>query len=441
MIGPIALDVKQSFEDRWSKESGDVNHVGKSSFMTNLIDTLKDSDDSEDTETDTESKHVCKFDKKGHEDCEDKDGSWTIQLFRSITADSCKMESNRKSILHSVGGSQVGQMVEKSIHDCMVREIRRAKRFIYLENQYFLGSSQDWHKDSNNKCQNLIPIELTKKIVEKICFGEPFKVYIIIPMFPEGDPSSMASQEILYWQYRTMEFMYKRIAQAINVSGNGSQPNDYLAFFCLGKRESNDETVWSKLNKPRPGTIEEKLRQTQRQPIYVHSKMSIFDDEYILVGSANINERSLAGDRDTEIAVGGYEPRHICRFGKMGHILRHRQNPKEEDHTEGNSKGAVHTFRMALWSSHFGGYNEVFLNPESDECLKMVRKLSQNFQKLYIQDEPEHSDCHAMPYPIEIDEKGNITPAKSWTCFPDTTCPVFGQRSSILGMGTQKLTT
>lgn len=44
--------------------------------------------------------------------------------------------------------------------------------------------------------------------------------------------------------------------------------------------------------------------------IYVHAKGMIVDDEYVIVGSANINQRSMAGSRDTEIAMGGYQPRH-----------------------------------------------------------------------------------------------------------------------------------
>ena len=36
--------------------------------------------------------------------------------------------------------------------------------------------------------------------------------------------------------------------------------------------------------------------------------MTIVDDEYILIGSANINQRSLSGERDSEIAMGGYQP-------------------------------------------------------------------------------------------------------------------------------------
>lgn len=44
--------------------------------------------------------------------------------------------------------------------------------------------------------------------------------------------------------------------------------------------------------------------------IYVHSKGMIVDDEYVIVGSANINQRSLEGTRDTEIAMGAYQPQH-----------------------------------------------------------------------------------------------------------------------------------
>ena len=44
--------------------------------------------------------------------------------------------------------------------------------------------------------------------------------------------------------------------------------------------------------------------------IYVHAKGMIVDDEYVIMGSANINQRSMAGSKDTEIAMGSYQPRH-----------------------------------------------------------------------------------------------------------------------------------
>lgn len=36
----------------------------------------------------------------------------------------------------------------------------------------------------------------------------------------------------------------------------------------------------------------------------------IVDDEYVILGSANINQRSMGGSRDTEIAMGAYQPHH-----------------------------------------------------------------------------------------------------------------------------------
>jgi phospholipase D1/2 len=37
--------------------------------------------------------------------------------------------------------------------------------------------------------------------------------------------------------------------------------------------------------------------------IYIHTKLMIVDDQHIIVGSANINDRSMLGSRDSEIAV------------------------------------------------------------------------------------------------------------------------------------------
>ena len=44
--------------------------------------------------------------------------------------------------------------------------------------------------------------------------------------------------------------------------------------------------------------------------IYVHSKGMIIDDEFTILESENINQRPLEGSRDTEIAMGAYQPYH-----------------------------------------------------------------------------------------------------------------------------------
>ena len=263
---------------------------------------------------------------------------------------------------------------------------------------------------------HLIPSEMTQRIIEKIELGEPFKCYVVIPMYPEGDPTDLVTQEILFWQHRTMESMYGQISKAIKANKAETHPTDYLSFYCLAKRESPSE-IPKDLDEPKPGTIAATLRKTMRYPIYVHCKMSIFDDEYILIGSANINQRSLGGNRDTEIAVGGYQP------------------------GEKQSKGAVRSFRMALWAAHLGGTNEKHLQPESDECLGKVKETTNKFWELYTAEKPEHSDVKMLPYPINVDKKGKVTALeKPWDFFPDTQASVIGVTTGIFDLA-PKITT
>lgn len=119
--------------------------------------------------------------------------------------------------------------IDKSIHTAYVKAIRSAQRFIYIENQYFIGSSYYWPsyknagRDNKNAhsviykldrgifcdvysillqagAHNLIPMELALKIASKISANQRFSVYIVIPMWPEGIPDSAPQQEILFWQ-------------------------------------------------------------------------------------------------------------------------------------------------------------------------------------------------------------------------------------------------
>ena len=61
--------------------------------------------------------------------------------------------------------------------------------------------------------------------------------------------------------------------------------------------------------------------------IDVHAKGMIVDDEYVIMGSSNINQRSLAGSRDTEIAMGAYQPHQTWAekerhpHGQVGDII------------------------------------------------------------------------------------------------------------------------
>jgi len=43
--------------------------------------------------------------------------------------------------------SKGGRFVDNSIARCMIQRIRTAHKFIYMENQYFLGSAYAWYGD------------------------------------------------------------------------------------------------------------------------------------------------------------------------------------------------------------------------------------------------------------------------------------------------------
>ncbi|GJN30105.1 hypothetical protein PR202_gb18384 [Eleusine coracana subsp. coracana] len=168
---------------------------------------------------------------------------WDVQIFRSIDSNSVKgfpkdpREATSKNL---VCGKNV--LIDMSVHTAYVNAIRAAQHFIYIENQYFLGSSFKWNSHKDVGANNLIPIEIALKIANKIYVNERFSAYIVVPMWPEGNPTGAPTQRILYWQKKTMQMMYEIIYKALEEVGldDKYEPQDYLNFFCLGNREAED---------------------------------------------------------------------------------------------------------------------------------------------------------------------------------------------------------
>jgi len=308
-------------------------------------------------------------------------------------------------------------VIDRSIQDAYINAIRRAKNFIYIENQYFLGSSFGWNsndiKDEDIGALHVIPKELSLKIVSKIEARERFMVYVVMPMWPEGLPESASVQAILNWQKRTMEMMYTDIVQALKAKRIVVNPKEYLSFFCLGNREKKLSGEYLPPQKPEDDSDYSRAQQARRFMIYVHAKMMIVDDEYIIVGSANINQRSMDGARDSEIAMGGYQPYHLSTIQP--------------------ARGQIHGFRMALWYEHLGLLDDTFLQPESIECIQKVNRLSASYWDLYAKDTLEHDlPGHLLSYPIGVTENGEVTELPGTKNFPDTKAPVLGTRVDFL---------
>ncbi|XP_073135995.1 phospholipase D alpha 1-like [Henckelia pumila] len=394
--GPVAWDVLYNFEQRWRKQVGN-QYIYSLKELDRFILPPTNITTTADPET------------------------WNVQIFRSIDGGAAfgfpekPEEASEKGLV-----SGKDNVIDRSIQDAYINVIRRANNFIYIENQYFLGSSFDWKKSRDIKIEDinalhLIPKELSLKIVSKIQANERFTVYIVIPMWPEGIPESGSVQAILDWQRRTMEMMYTDISAALQAKGiSNVNLRDYLTFFCLGNREVTMAGEYTPPEKPDPDTNYSRAQQSRRFMIYVHAKMMIVDDEYIIIGSANINQRSMDGGRDTEIAMGAFQPHHLAN----------RVKP---------ARGQIFGFRMALWSEHLLREADSFLHPESLECVRNVNEIADENWKMYSSETfQEDLSSHLLSYPVHISNYGEITALAGFEFFPDTKARVLGTRSEYL---------
>ncbi|XP_007017919.2 PREDICTED: phospholipase D delta [Theobroma cacao] len=342
--------------------------------------------------------------------------NWHVQVFRSI--DSGSVKGFPKDVYQAESQNLVcakNLVIDKSLQTAYIQAIRCAQHFIYIENQYFLGSSYAWPSYKEAGADNLIPMELALKIASKIRAKERFAVYVVIPMWPEGVPSSASVQEILFWQGQTIQMMYGIIAQELkSMRMENSHPQDYLNFYCLGNREEiPKEFSGSSSSLSNNGDSVSASQKFQRFMIYVHAKGMIVDDEYVILGSANINQRSMAGSRDTEIAMGAYQPHYT-----WGERKRH-------------PRGQVYGYRMSLWAEHMGKVDYFFKEPESLGCVKSVNNIAEENWKRYSAESFTQLQGHLLKYPIEVDSSGKVSPLPGQETFPDVGGKVLGSRTTL----------
>uniref|UniRef100_A0A673TS28 Phospholipase n=1 Tax=Suricata suricatta TaxID=37032 RepID=A0A673TS28_SURSU len=151
-----------------------------------------------------------------------------------------------------------------------------------VQNQFFISCADD--KVVFNKIGDAIAQRILKAHRE----SQRYRVYIVIPLLPgfEGDISTgggNALQAIMHFNYRTMCRGENSILGQLKAT-LGNQWINYISFCGLRTHAELEGNLVTEL-------------------IYVHSKLLIADDNTVIIGSANINDRSMLGKRDSEMAV------------------------------------------------------------------------------------------------------------------------------------------
>ena len=237
-----------------------------------------------------------------------------------------------------------------------------------------------------------------------------------------GPPASGAVQEILAFERKTVGCIVKTIAECIRETGSDTRIEDWFGLYYLGNRESERGSQGK-----RPETDEErKFNRSRRFMIYIHSKHMIVDDSIAIVGSANINMRSMDGGRDSEIAMMCWQPQHMAR-GSTGYT-------DQGEYVE-LPRGDVAAFRANLWKEHLGlrHWHREFDDPSSMECVRKLRHMTERNWEHYAADDIEPEDMphgHLCAYPYNIDEEGHITTKQQ--NFPDfDSAPIKGKSGAL----------
>lgn len=330
----------------------------------------------------------------------EKVGNAHIQVLRSAPAAMRAAEASANPSLKSKYASGT----EDDIHRAMVQLIENSSKFIYIESQFFVSEFGDEARsetDLLSPAASFINVaqgkdqEATAKFVSKISDDRKIRwrrreiditaaltpptnqvcnalikrieraildvktpkyhVYITIPVHPEGSVWSNASIAVqVYWTMQTISFGSRSLLNGIRralkakVLRDAGDKNYRRVIDTPGNNEYEDIPIedcfeyvtllnlrnWAKL-----GTDKDPRYVTEQ--IYVHTKLMIVDDLYALLGSANINDRSLIGERDSEIAVlvvDGDESRaDTCGKGSQRPI-----------------RGYAHELRKQVWKKLFG---------------------------------------------------------------------------------------
>ncbi|WPH01413.1 phospholipase d1 [Acrodontium crateriforme] len=233
------------------------------------------------------------------------------ELNRLGMTGTCQLQILRSCASWSIG---TPNRVEHSILNAYCHLITHSEHFVYIENQFFISSCTV----EGSTIQNKIGDSLVERAIKAHENGEDWKACLVIPLMP-GFQNTVDSQDgtsvrlIMQCQYRSICRGDTSIFARLRA--RGIDPEQYIRFYSLRQ--------WGKIG-PRQCLTTEQL--------YIHAKCMVVDDRSVIIGSANINERSLLGTRDSEVCALVTDTKMIpsrmggkpYMVGEFAHTLRKR---------------------------------------------------------------------------------------------------------------------
>ncbi|KAK5130280.1 hypothetical protein LTR08_002240 [Meristemomyces frigidus] len=224
----------------------------------------------------------------------------------------CQVQILRSCSSWSIG--YANNKVEHSIMNAYCHLIRTSDHFVYIENQFYISSCTV----EGTPIHNGIGDALVERAIRAHENDEQWQACLVIPLMP-GFQNSVDSQDgtsirlIMQCQYRSICRGETSIFGRLRAVG--IEPEDYIRFYSLRQ--------WGKIG-PRKCLSTEQL--------YIHAKCMVVDDRSAIIGSANINERSMLGSRDSEVASVVTDTKMLPSFmggkpyevGEFTHTLRKR---------------------------------------------------------------------------------------------------------------------
>ncbi len=198
---------------------------------------------------------------------------------------------------------------------------------------------------------NSIGKALADRIGRAVNENRPFHVYLILPVHPEGALNALNVMHQVHLTMQSLVFgkqsLVKRVQRYMAMKAmvdRGCTREE--AEKIIERKDSGGRPVYAQqdwttyltlLNLRTWGYLGGRVVTEQ---IYVHSKLLIADDRVAILGSANINDRSQCGTRDSELAV-------IVRDGDPVEVLLDGKHKQKVGRT-------INQLRKDLWKKHFG---------------------------------------------------------------------------------------